>query len=194
MARTKEFDVNETLDKALYFFWHKGYEGASMGDLVEHLGVSRSSLYTTFGNKEDLYIKALTRYRNLSQERAKQTFQEHASVIEALDKLLEGLIEESYTDPQQKGCFLVNATTELSNLNQKVQNIVSENETDMESFLKKVIQKGQEQGEISPHRDAQVLAAYIFSFMQGIRVHAMTNPQKATLENVKSMILDTLKN
>src|SRR6266404_4009435 len=62
MARTKEFDSDAVLEKALGLFWERGYEATSMADLVGHLGIARASIYATFGGKRDLYLKALERY------------------------------------------------------------------------------------------------------------------------------------
>jgi TetR/AcrR family transcriptional repressor of nem operon len=62
MARTKEFDPEAALRAALELFWRRGYEATSMSDLVEHLGIGRASIYATFGNKHDLYLKALESY------------------------------------------------------------------------------------------------------------------------------------
>ncbi len=62
MARTKEFDPDAALQSALELFWRRGYEATSMADLVEALGIGRASIYATFGNKHDLYLKALERY------------------------------------------------------------------------------------------------------------------------------------
>ena len=63
MARTKDFDEDEVLDKAMYLFWNQGYNGTSMQDLVDGLGISRSSLYDTFGDKHSLFIKTLENYK-----------------------------------------------------------------------------------------------------------------------------------
>jgi len=59
MARTKDFDEDKVLQKAMNLFWHKGYNGTSMQDLVDGLGISRSSMYDTFGDKHTLFIRAL---------------------------------------------------------------------------------------------------------------------------------------
>ena len=61
-GRPREFDVDEALDRALQVFWRKGYEGASLPDLTEAMGINRPSLYAAFGNKEELFRKALDRY------------------------------------------------------------------------------------------------------------------------------------
>src|SRR3981189_352428 len=62
MGRPREFDVDKALELALQVFWRKGYEGASMADLTETMGITRPSLYSAFGNKEELFRKALDRY------------------------------------------------------------------------------------------------------------------------------------
>ena len=65
MARRKEFDRDEALHKAMEVFWSRGYEATSVGDLVEHMGINRQSLYDTFGDKHSLYLAALDRYREV---------------------------------------------------------------------------------------------------------------------------------
>ena len=62
MARTKEFDRIEVLDRATDLFWEKGYESTSMQDLVETMGIGRASLYDTFGSKQELFAEVLERY------------------------------------------------------------------------------------------------------------------------------------
>src|SRR3954463_1055997 len=62
MGRHREFDVEQALDAALRVFWRKGYEGASYADLTEAAGVERPALYAAFGNKEELFRRALARY------------------------------------------------------------------------------------------------------------------------------------
>src|SRR5450432_787578 len=61
-GRPRQFDADEALEKAMHLFWAKGYDGVSIGDLTKVMGVNRPSLYATFGNKEELFKKALARY------------------------------------------------------------------------------------------------------------------------------------
>lgn len=62
MARPKEFDPNEALERAMLLFWEKGFQATSMRDLVQAMGINRGSLYDTFGSKEELYQAAIDRY------------------------------------------------------------------------------------------------------------------------------------
>src|SRR3981081_3787453 len=65
MARHKEFDRDEALHKAMEVFWSRGYNAASIQDLVKHMRINRQSLYDTFGDKHALYLLALDRYREV---------------------------------------------------------------------------------------------------------------------------------
>ena len=67
MARPKEFDPDEVLDRALDVFWEKGFEGTSVQDLVDHMGINRGSIYGTFGDKHRLFQQALERYFEISE-------------------------------------------------------------------------------------------------------------------------------
>ena len=62
-GRTRQFDVDEALDRALEVFWARGYEGATLPELTRAMGINRPSLYAAFGNKEQLFRKALGRYQ-----------------------------------------------------------------------------------------------------------------------------------
>src|ERR1700754_4976114 len=109
MARTKEFDENEVLSKAVDLFWLKGYNATSMQDLVDGLGISRSSLYDTYSDKHTLFIQALKSYQTSGAAKIQDIISNTASAKETVRKLLELTTKELVGDKQQKGCFLVNA-------------------------------------------------------------------------------------
>jgi len=72
MGRSREFDEEVALHKAMELFWEQGYEKTSMGDLVNHMGIHRKSLYDTFGDKHTLYLKAIDCYKEYIQEKKLQ--------------------------------------------------------------------------------------------------------------------------
>ena len=69
MTRQKEFDRDEVLHRAMEVFWTRGYEGASIQDLVKHMGINRQSIYDTFGDKHTLFLQALDRYREIQSRK-----------------------------------------------------------------------------------------------------------------------------
>src|SRR5262245_46755403 len=98
VGRPRSFDAGEALEQALKVFWRKGFEGASLDDLTEAMGINRPSLYAAFGNKEQLFRRALERYEALHASRIREALDE-PSVHTAMEKLLRGNIEMS-TDPR----------------------------------------------------------------------------------------------
>ena len=192
MARTKAFDTDEVLDRALRIFWRNGYEGTSMQDLVDGMQINRASLYDTFGNKEALYLAALQRYQQRNRAQVQQLLARHASVRAALDELLETMIQDSLNDPEKKGCFVVNATTGLANRYEEVNQLVCDNEQKMAYTFADLIKRGQEQGEIGGDRDARTLSSYLFASLQGLRVLAVTNSDVVLLRQVKDTVLSAL--
>ena len=114
MARHKEFDRDEALHKAMEVFWARGYEAASIQDLLKHMGINRQSLYDTFGDKHALYLQALDRYREVEGRELFDLLERPGSVKKALRQLFAGVVEKALCDRQRRGCFMGNAMSELA--------------------------------------------------------------------------------
>lgn len=184
MARTKDFDENEVLGKAMELFWHKGYNGTSMQDLVDGLGISRSSLYDTYGDKHTLFIKALESYQTSNSGKFSAIIGKYTSAKETLKKLLEFVADGLLNDRQQKGCFMVNAEVEVAPHDPKVSQMICENDQWVEDAFYLVIKKGQESGEISNQKDARALARFTFNTVKGIQVTAKTTTDRDTFDDI----------
>jgi TetR/AcrR family transcriptional repressor of nem operon len=192
MARTKDFDEDEVLAKAVRLFWHQGYNGTSMQDLVDGLGISRSSLYDTYGDKHTLFIKALESYKEAGANNMQAIIDHSASAKEAIKKLLEMTISDLVCDQQHKGCFLVNAAVEVAPHDPEVNNMICQNDQQIEGFFYDAIRKGQGTGEISNKQDARALARFIFNTMKGIRVSAKATSDKSIFDDIIKLALTVL--
>jgi TetR/AcrR family transcriptional repressor of nem operon len=174
MARTKEFNEDQALDKAIEIFWHKGYNGTSAQDLVTYLGLSRSSLYDTFGDKQKLFAQSLQRYQKNAQDQIVRLFDESANIKETLQGIFKQAVIESLEDRITKGCFMVNSSVELAIHDEEIGKIVKNNSRIMEEVFTNAVQKGQNAGHISSKIGARALARFIFNTYSGIRVLART--------------------
>ncbi|KQO21515.1 TetR family transcriptional regulator [Flavobacterium sp. Leaf82] len=174
MARTKEFNEDQALDKAIEIFWHKGYNGTSAQDLVTHLGLSRSSLYDTFGDKQKLFAQSLQRYQKNAQNQIVDLLEQSDNIKETLRDIFKQAVIESLEDRITKGCFMVNSSVELAMHDEEIAKIVKNNSQIMEEVFTKAVQKGQDSGHISKANSARVLARSIFNTYSGIRVLART--------------------
>ena len=192
MARTKDFDEQAVLQKAICLFWNKGYNGTSMQDLVEGLGISRSSLYDTFGDKHQLYLKALDAYQLQYGTRLCKLTGESASAKDAIRQILDLVITDLLADEQRKGCFVVNAGIELANHDQDVNKMICQTEQQLEQAFAKVIRRGQEKGEIDKGKDAQALARFLNNTVKGMQVSVKATAERSYFEDIINTALTVL--
>lgn len=193
MARTKEFNEIEILDKAIDLFWFKGYNGASMQDVVDSLGLSRSSIYDTFGDKHQLYISALEQYRKQAAGGLINMVKQSISPIQTIQQLLEMLSNDSLNTVCNKGCFMTNSTIELAPHDPEIHKIVKDNMQDIEEAFYNLVKKGQDLGEITNQNDARALAHFLFNTISGIRVAAKSGADKAVYQDIIHVTLSVLR-
>ncbi|MCB0518234.1 MAG: TetR/AcrR family transcriptional regulator [Lewinellaceae bacterium] len=184
MPRTKQFDEQEVLQKAMDLFWKKGFHDTSMQELVDHLGINRASLYDTFGGKDALFEKTFEQYRQMNTKAAETLLASEPSVKEGFKKLFIASLEATVKDKEKKGCFVVNTTTELIPNEEKWMPILDRNRKTFEALFLKHLQRGVAQGEISPDKDLKSIAAMLFALNNGIGVVAKINPSKKDLMKI----------
>lgn len=192
MARTKDFDEKEVLGKAMHLFWLKGYNATSMQDLVDELGISRSSLYDTFGDKHALFMQALENYQANATEQLKALVENAATTKEAISKILANIVNDLTADKEHKGCFLVNASVEMAPGDKEVGNMLCQNDRQMEDFFYETLQAGQQKGEIANVQDARLLAKFIINNIKGLRVAAKSTPDSKVFSDIITLTLSVL--
>ena len=192
MGRTKDFDENEVLVKAVNIFWLKGYNGTSMQDLVDGLGISRSSLYDTYGDKHTLFIKALESYQCSASVQVSKIIDNASSAKKAVEQLLEFVIAGLLNDNERKGCFMLNAEVEIAPYNQDVNDLICRNDQQLELVFYSLIQKGQSNGEIANRQDARALARFIFNNVKGIRISAKSVTDSSFFDDIVKLTVSVL--
>lgn len=192
MARHKEFDQDQALNKAIKLFWHKGYAATSIQDLVDCMGIGRRSLYDTFNSKHDLFIAALDRYRDRSYEAALSSGEALVSPKMAIRGIFEGIVAASLADENRKGCFVVNSAVELAGQDEAVTIRAKGGFQDLEFVFHSLLQQAQQADELSPEHDIEALAHYLTNAIFGIRVMSKMNPDKDVLTNVVNLTLSIL--
>ena len=193
MSRTKEFEPNIVLDKAMHLFWYRGYNATSMQELVNHLGISRSSLYESFGDKKELYVNCLRKYRNEYTEQMLQKLQNTESLPLTLEKILKYIIEDSLHAKQQLGCFMINATLEFGGEEEEIAKIIEENNNSMLSTLITSIQKAQLKKQINTRYSAEALSHFFMNAISGLRILGSTCKDEKTLEESAKITLEVFK-
>ena len=192
MARTKDFDENEVLAKAVEIFWLKGYNATSMQDLVDGLGISRSSLYDTYGDKHTLFLKALGSYQCTNLRKFAEIIDKGKSAKEAIRALLEFIVGGLLADKYQKGCFMLNAEVEVALHDKEVSGMIQRNDQNVEEAFFNVIQKGQESGEINNPQNPRALARFLFNAVKGIQVTAKSITDRAVFDDIIDLAVSVL--
>ena len=191
MARTKCFNREEALEKAMQAFWVKGYEATSVQDLVECMGINRGSLYDTFGDKHKLFLEALDQYGAGSQLRI-DVLRQAGDPREILTKFMYVFMQKQVADPKRRGCFMTNAAVELSSRDDECAERVRVFFEDLEAAIKDLIARGQREDVFKTKRDAASLAAFFVGIMQGMRVVGKVNPDEAVLRPMVDVALTVL--
>lgn len=170
MARTKAFDQSAVLEKALHIFWRDGYDATSMDSLVKGLGISRSSIYDTFGDKRALFLKALEAYRQRSSEVVIDILKNHQQPKIAFREILENSMEVTACDKERKGCFIANSAVEMASYDEETRAIAVENKARVITAFTDAISRGQLAGDISKKFTATQLAEFIYATYNGLQV------------------------
>jgi len=190
MGRPREFDVDKALELALQVFWRKGYEGASMTDLTETMGITKPSLYSAFGNKEELFRKALDRYVDgpggyVQVALAKPTVR---GVVEHL--LYEAA--DAVTDPNHPpGCLAVQGALSCGDAAESIKQELMARRANGEQDLRKRFERAVAEGDLPSGSDAADLAAYVSAILQGIAVQAAGGTSRSQLHKIAEMTLRT---
>ncbi|NUU04227.1 TetR/AcrR family transcriptional regulator [Herbaspirillum robiniae] len=171
MARPREFDRDEALDRATEIFWDRGYAATSTDDLRDAMGIGRQSLYNAFGGKRQLYMEVLARYQVNSVEAHLQRLQKPESALEGIRALLRGLAAGD-DRVRSMGCFGVGAVAEFGSKDSELSDMSAKTRTLLMQRLEGRLREGQRQGEIKPDLDAGELARFVMLSMTGLQVAA----------------------
>ena len=192
MARHKEFDRDEVLHKAMDVFWSRGYEAASIEDLVKHMGINRQSLYDTFGDKHSLYLEALDRYHEVHGRKVFELLEQPGSVKKNLRQVFEAIVEGSLCDEQRRGCFMGNAMSELAGRCKETAARTSSHMAAAEETFYRALLRGKKVGELKGVRDPRAVARFLFSSSQGLRLMAKGTQDRKRLQDVVKVTLSVL--
>src|SRR5215207_4081207 len=192
MARHKEFDRDEALRRAMEVFWSRGYEAASVGELVKRMGINRQSLYDTFGDKHTLYLRALDRYREVEGRKMFELLEQPGPVKSALRQLFQGVVECSLGGGERRGCFVGNATSELAGRCKETAEKACGNMAAAEEALYRALLRGKREGELKGVRDPRAVARFLYSSLQGLQLMSKARSDRKTLEDVVRVTLSVL--
>jgi len=193
MPRTEVFNRESVLSEARNVFWKKGYNGTSMQDLVDAMGLNRSSIYNSFGSKMELYELTLKNYQNESRELFDRARERAANALETIGLIFVFIVQDIMTDSDEKGCMIINCSTEMGNQNDALQQWLLGNKECLVAVFQELVEEGQKERVIRTDKDSLNLAYYLLSSFQGLRVSGMLIKDQKILKGIIANTLSTLK-
>ncbi len=182
MARPREFDQNEVLDRIVELFWARGFEATSIQDLEKATGLKRGSLYNAFGDKAALFRMALAHYLQGSAVRRWMAEIPNMRARSAVDNLLDRLAAEGAAS--EHGCLITNTMTELGARDPEVAEIVTGALHGLEKALEDLFTRAQSEGDLNPAADSKAMAQFVVVIVQGLRVLSKIRHDKTDLQRV----------
>lgn len=192
MPRHKEFDQAEVLDRALELFWHRGYEGTSMQDLVDGMGINRGSLYGTFGDKHGLFLAALRRYDEVWISRFVEPLSAPGPVRPAVRRVLEQAGREA-TDGIRRGCLATNSAVELAPHDPELARHVRGMLSRVEDALRSALERARGTGELAADIEPPAVARFLITVLQGLRVLSRSGMAPETLRDTVEVSMKALE-
>lgn len=180
MARPKSFDDAAVLDRALQLFRQRGFEGTSMSDLEAHLGLGRQSLYNTFGDKRQLYLKALDLYQREANSQMLAMLEAPDAGLDDLERWLAANAATVTVPGAAAGCFTVNSIVERPDDAPTAARCTRGRES-LTRAIRTVLAQAQAKGEIPAERDVEGLVGLMVAHVYGLAVLARAGASQREL-------------
>lgn len=186
-GRPREFDTDEALGEALRLFWQKGYEGTSLSDLTDAMGITRPSLYAAFGNKETLFRQALDLYEKDKLAYIGEAV-EAPTARAVAETLLLGAVDVA-TGGECRGCMGVIASVGCQSVEPSIRDDVNSRAESAKQLIVDRMQRAIDENEFAVPTEATAMTRYLLALMQGISVQAQSGASRDELMQIAESAL-----
>lgn len=191
MARIKEFDPTEKLEKARDLFWEKGYHATSMQDLVGQMEINRGSMYDTYGDKHKLFMESLQSYALETYSEYKKAALGQKSPFKAIGQIVKKALERSFDEG--KVCMVVKSSFEMARLDAEIRELLKQLTNALISIFEDLILKAQKAGEIDEKKNARQAAQFIAGSFAGLWHMQSLYDDRSMVEHMAKNIIGSLR-
>ncbi|GAA2281045.1 TetR/AcrR family transcriptional regulator [Actinomadura luteofluorescens] len=184
-GRPRTFDPDTALQQATRLFWERGYEGTSLSDLAEAMGIASASIYHAFGSKADLFRQVMERYGTTYGGPPKRALGEHPTAREAVHAMLRATADQITRPDAPHYCMLILAAPTGAVENHAVREFLADIRRSQFTAIKERLAQGVADGDLAMPRDSvDGLARYYATVVQGLSVQARDGATRDQLEGV----------
>ncbi len=187
----KQFDPAEALKAAIRVFWARGYEAASLSELTTEMGIGKKSLYDTFGNKRELFLKAIQAYSEANILSLREALLNEKSPYDNLKAMMQSWVE-MHSKPKSKGCILGNNMADFDTNDAEVAQALHRKIEGIESVFVETLEKAIQSGEISPKINALNTARTLVCLSQGFALVGRVSEDAERMQGAISLITEHL--
>ncbi|MEC5303119.1 TetR/AcrR family transcriptional regulator [Bacillus thuringiensis] len=177
MGRSISFNKENALDKAMYLFWERGYDATFISDLIKTMEISRSTLYDSFGDKDELFKLVLEHYKNYSYKKRQLLFS-GINTKASLKSFFYKHIEKCYSDHIPKSCIITNSSLLIGHIDPSIEEILINDFNELDKVFKQVIEEGKKKGEISQDANSELIAYSLLSLNHSINLMSRYKKEK----------------
>ncbi len=192
IGRPKEFEFDEALEAALEVFWAKGYESTSLQDLIEAMGLSKSSFYQTFESKHKLLQSCIKRYQDIITKELMDSLEEAKSGRSFIEGAFNALAEKAKSPCDHKGCLIMNCANEFAQKDPEIADLINKATKKTTDIFLMAIKRAQEQGEVSLDKKPLPIARYLVSNICGIQTMIKTGASPTIIKEIIGVVLQAL--
>ncbi|EGG48791.1 Transcriptional regulator, TetR family [Streptomyces griseoaurantiacus M045] len=190
IGRPRGFDADEALERAMRVFWEQGYEGAGLTDLTRAMGITRTSMYAAFGNKEELFHKALRRYSEGPASYVLRALAE-PTARRVAETFLGGAVRATTQPDRPTGCLGVQASLAAGDLGRTVRDALADWRNEGTARLRERFTRARDEGDLPADADPATLARFLMTVGNGIAVQAASGASREELRLVADTALST---
>ena len=183
MGRPKTFSERDAIEKALDIFWQRGYRGVGLTELLTGMGIARQSLYATFGNKRQLFIKTIQHYGDTRLAGALALLERDGSPTRNVKDVVR-FFERLALDKRARGCFVANSLVEIGPHDREISALLAQTLGALEAAILKALRRARRLGELPPGRSPRALARALTNALIGLAVTGKLGQSKAAVDDI----------
>ena len=193
IGRPLEFDPDLALVSAMQLFWRKGFETSSLQELLNSMGLSKSSFYQTFRSKHALFQRSIQHYRESFCTEMRASLEKAKSGKDFIEDTLSNITDETTGANSRQGCLLMNTASEFAQSDPEIAELVSQSIEIITDIFEMAVRQAQLEGDISPAQDSRTLAMYLVSSIAGLKNMVKAGADRETVKRIAAITLSALR-